>query len=149
MIDIIIVFACALCGFACGKYIEKRIRRKGEFYGDLVAYTAALKINIEEKQVELPQFNENFAAGCSGAFAEYLQTGSLKLHLPEQSRKEIENFFGSLGNSGSQLLASHINTYSAIFTELKRRQYENEVSKAGIYVKLAVLLGVMLGIVLI
>lgn len=149
MFDIIIIVVCAMCGYACGKFVEKHIKSKGLFYSDLVKYVGMLKINIEGKQIELPQFDRDFAVGCGSEFAEYLRSRTFKVKLPSYQKKEICDFFNGLNCVGLQQLTNHINTYSAVFEEMRRKQYDNEVAKSAVYVKLAVLAGVMVGIVLI
>ncbi|MCH5151174.1 MAG: hypothetical protein J1F65_00750 [Clostridiales bacterium] len=147
MLDIIILIACALCGYACGKYLEKRIKRKGEFYSDLNRYVALLKVNVEGRQVELSTFDSEFTTNCSPTFREYLQNRKWKCSLTAAQKSEVSSFFDNMDCVSSQQLRKHIDYYATLF-ETSKQTVEKEVTKSSIYVKLGILLGVMVGIVL-
>ena len=147
MLDIIILIACSLCGFACGKYLEKRTKRKGEFYSDLQRYVTLLKLNVEGKQVELFAFNEEFCQNCSEAFSHFLQEGKFKCAFSSLQKSNVDAFFNNLGCVSSEELVRHIDYYKAVF-EADAKKISDEVAKASIYTKLGILLGVMVGIVL-
>lgn len=147
MLDIIILIACSLCGFASGKYLEKRIKRKGEFYSDLQRYVTLLKVNIEGKQVELDCFNEEFCISSSDVFSEFLLEGKIKCALTSSQKSNVVAFFDNIGCVTSQELTRHIDFYKAVFDTDAKKIYE-ESTKASIYAKLGILLGVMIGIVL-
>ena len=147
MLDIIILIACALCGFACGKFLEKRTRRKGEFYSDLQRYITLLKVNVEGKQVELDDFNKEFCKNCSDSFCQYVQEGKIKCAFSNSQKSNVTAFFDNIGCVSSQELIRHIDYYKAVF-EADTKKITEEVSKASIYAKLGILLGVMVGIVL-
>lgn len=148
MIDIVILIVCATCGFVCGKYLEKRIKYKGNFYLDLNRYVTLLKVNIEGRQIELSKFNEEFCENCSPVFREYIQNDKIRCGLSSVQKSNVYAFFGNLSCVSSQELTKHIDYYSYIFAT-ENKQIESEVAKASIYVKLGILLGVMVGIVLI
>ena len=148
MLDIIILIACALCGFACGKYLEKRTRRKGEFYSDLQRYVTLLKVNVEGRQVELSSFNEQFCQSSSDMFSQYINNGKLKCSLSSLQKSNVDSFFRNIGCVSSQELIRHIDFYKGVF-DLDAKKISEDVSKALIYTKLGILLGVMVGIVLI
>ncbi|MCH5156947.1 MAG: hypothetical protein J1G02_03605 [Clostridiales bacterium] len=147
MLDIIILLACATCGFVCGRYLEKRIKRKGDFYSDLQRYVSLLKVNVEGKQVELAVFNEEFVKNSSDSFCKYINEGKLKCALSSLQRDNIDAFFNNIGCVNSQELIRHIDYYATVFASDAKKVSE-EVNKAAIYTKLGVLLGVMVGIVL-
>lgn len=147
MLDIIILIACSLCGFACGKYLEKRVKRKGEFYSDLQRYVTLLKVNIEGKQVELDSFNEEFCRSSSEAFSQYVLDGKVKCALTSLQKSNVVAFFDNIGCVTSQELIRHIEYYKTVF-EQDAKKISDEVTKASIYTKLGILLGVMVGIVL-
>ena len=149
MIDIIILIACTLCGFACGKYLEKRIKRKGEFFSDLTRYVMLLKINVEGRKVELPRFNEEFCTQCSEVFAEFLHEGKIRCSLNALQKNNVSKFFENLSCASSEELAKHIDYYSALLAADAKQVAEGEVAKASVYVKLGILFGMMVGIVLI
>ena len=147
MLDIIILIACALCGFVCGKYLEKRVKRKGEFYSDLNRYVALLKVNVEGRQVEMSTFDSEFTSNCSPTFCEYLQNRKWKCSLTSAQKSEVANFFDNMDCVSSQQLQKHIEYYASLF-EASKQTIEQDVAKSSIYVKLGILLGVMVGIVL-
>lgn len=148
MLDIIILIACALCGFACGKFLEKRIKRKGEFYSDLNRYVTLLKVNVEGRQVELSTYDAEFCSNCSTTFREYLQNRKLKCSLSSIQKGDVETFFNNLDCVSSQELSKHIDYYGSAFGAESKQVMDKEVAKSSIYVKLGILLGVMVGIVL-
>ena len=148
MTNIIIFIACTLCGFACGKYLEKRIKRKGEFYSDLTRYVMLLKINIDGRKLELSRFNEEFAEQCSPVFAEFIRDGKVKFGLNSQQKGNVTRFFDNLSCASSEELDKHIEYCSTLISADAKQVAEGEVAKASVYVKLGVLFGMMVGIVL-
>ena len=148
MIDIIIIIACTACGYLCGKFLERRIKRKGEFYRDLNRYVALLKVNVEGRQVELADFDDEFCQECSELFSHYLIERKLKCALSSLQKSNITAFFSNIGCVSSQDLIRHIDYYKVVF-ESDGKAISDEVSKSSIYSKLGILLGVMVGIVLI
>ena len=149
MIDIIILIACTVCGFACGKYLEKRIKRKGEFFSDLTRYVMLLKINVEGRKLELPRFNEEFSAQCSQVFADFLCDGKIRCSLSAIQKSNVTKFFENLSCASSEELDKHIEFYSAVLGADAKQVTDGEVAKASVYVKLGILFGMMVGIVLI
>ena len=147
MTNIIILITCALCGFACGKYLEKRTRRKGEFYSDLRRYVDLLKVNVEGKQVELSAFNDEFCQNCSEVFCHFIQENKIKCALSKQQKSNVTSFFNNIGGISSQELIKHIDYYKVVLDD-DAKKISDDVSKASIYAKLGIFLGVMIGIVL-
>lgn len=148
MLDIVVIIVCSLCGFAIGKYVERRVKAKSDFLSDLVRYTELFRLNIDGRQVELDKFNKEFAENCSVAFREYLTDGKIRCGLSNAEKTSLKNFYDNIGAVGSRELKSHIDYYSAIFSSQNKSATE-QASKASVYVKLGILLGVMVGIVLI
>lgn len=147
MTNIILLIACILCGYACGKYVEKRVKRKGEFFADLYRYAASLKANVDGRRVELDKFNDEFTSGCSSVFRSYLVEGKIKCSLSAVQKSNITNFFRNLSCASSKELTEHLEYFSTQFESESKVIFENEVSKASVYVKLGILLGAMIGIV--
>lgn len=147
MIDIIILIACILCGFACGKCFEKRAKCKGEFYNDLIRYLSLLKINVEGRKLELTRFNEEFSSQCSQVFGDFLREGKFKFSLSALQKGNVAKFFDNLSCASSSELNKHIDYYNGVLTA-DAKQAESEVAKASVYVKIGLLLGLMAGIVL-
>ena len=147
MTNIILLLACSLCGFAIGKYIEKRTKRKGEFYSDLSRYVALMKINIKGRKVELPRFNAEFCVGCSRVFADFITDNELKCTLKQSQKNNIIQFFENLSCATSEALEKHIEYYAEIFSA-DSKEITKEVASASIYSKLGLLLGMIVGILL-
>lgn len=149
MLDIILVVCCILGGFAVGKYVESKIGEKGKFYKDLVRYVATLRDNVNGKQLELLQFNNEFAKSSCKSFAEYISTGKLRLRLSKAQRENVATFFDNLDCASSQALLQHLDYQGKILVEDGKSVLEREVAKASICSKLGMLLGAMIGILLV
>ena len=147
MTNIILLLACSLCGFAIGKYLEKRIKRKGEFYNDLTRYVALMKINIKGRKVELAKFNAEFAVGSSKVFADYVIDGELKCALKQSQKNNVTQFFENMSCATSDALEKHIEYYAEIFAT-DAKDITKEVASVSIYSKLGLLLGMIVGILL-
>ncbi|MCH5160074.1 MAG: hypothetical protein J1F66_04410 [Clostridiales bacterium] len=148
MIDIIILITCILCGFACAKYLEKRVRSKGEFYNDLARYIMLLKINVEGRKLEIGKFNEEFSGQCGQLFRNFLVDGKIRCSLNAMQKGNVTNFFDNLSCGSSEELGKHIDYYGVLINADAKQVTESEVAKASIYVKLGILFGMMVGIVL-
>ena len=148
MLDIIILIACTLCGFACGKYLEKRVKRKGEFYDDLTRYVMLLKINVEGRRLEISSFNDEFYSQCSPIFADFLRDGKIRCSLNAMQKGNVSRFYDTLSFSSSEELSKHIEYYGALINADAKQVADGEVAKASVYVKLGILFGMMVGIVL-
>ncbi len=149
MIDIVVLIACTLCGYLCGKYIEKRILDKNNFYQDLRKYISLLKENVAGKQLELDKFNRNFSENCSKVFAEYLNDNKLKCKVGAAQRKNLEEFFGNLVCVSSEQLSNHIEFFEKVLSEDIKFVKEQEVAKSSVYSKVGALIGAIVGILLI
>ena len=148
MINIIILIACTLCGFACGKYLEKRVKRKGEFYNDLTRYVLLLKINVACRKLEIGKFNDEFSEQCSPIFKDFLFDGKIKCSLNAIQKSNLTKFFDNLSCSSSEELGKHIDYYTVLINADAKQVTEGEVAKASVFAKLGILFGMMVGIVL-
>lgn len=146
MINIIIIICCVFAGFAVGKFVEKRILEKGQFYQDLTTYMSLLSDNVNGRQLELAKFDGEFAQNCGRAFAAYLLNKEFKVHLSKAQKANIARFFANLDCVSSQSLVEHINYCSKTLTADCQNVLQNEVAKASVYAKLGMLLGAMVGI---
>ncbi|MCM1534002.1 MAG: hypothetical protein NC099_05045 [Corallococcus sp.] len=149
MTDIILFVACALLGYAVGKYFEKRVKEKGDFYSDLKRYVALFRENIVGRQVELNKFNEEFCSACSDGFAAYIACGKIKCRLTTAQRNNLSAFFDNLDCVSSQQLGNHLDYSFKILSDDCNAVLSNEVAKSNVYGKLGLLFGAMVGIVLI
>ena len=147
MTNIILLLACSLCGFAIGKFLEKRIKCKGEFYSDLTRYVGLMKINIKGRKVELNRFNTEFCSASGKVFANYITCGELKCSLKQSQKNSVKQFFENLSCATSEALEKHIEYYSEIFAA-DSKEITKEVASASIYSKLGLLLGMIVGILL-
>lgn len=148
MTDIIVLLACAFCGFAVGKYLERRVRCKKAFFEDANKYIELFKVNISGRQLEVNAFNEEFGKNYSGAFAEYVKGVKGKFNLTSTEKLLLDNFFQCLNAVSSQELQKQLDFNARPVKELAVK-YSEQSSKASIYPKLGLLMGVMAGIVLI
>lgn len=148
MIDIIVVIACTLCGFVIGKYMERQVRAKAAFFADVSKYLSLFCLNIDGRQLEVGVFNREFAENCSAPFAEYLTTGKTRCRLSSAEKVEVKSLFEGLGAVSSRELKKQLD-YRSVYFEEQNKKYSEQSSKASIYPKLGILLGVMAGIVLI
>lgn len=149
MINIIIIIVCALCGFLLGRAIQRNVAQKCDFYKDLSRYVDLFKINVTGKQIELAQFNANFAENCSNVFSQYLSVGKFPMRLATREKQDIAVFFDGVASFGSAELIKHLDYYSNIFARISKSAMEVELKRAALYSKLGILLGVMIGILFI
>lgn len=148
MTDIIVIIICSLCGFALGKYFEKRVKGRASFFDDLCKYISRFKVNLSGRQLERRQFDEEFAAECGTVFAEYLLNGKFRCSLTKEEKRLAEQFFGGLDAVNTEELKKHLDYYGYL-TERQAESVSQKASKASVYPKLGILSGVMIGIVLI
>ena len=148
MIDIIILLACTLCGFACGKYVEKRIKRKGEFYADLTRYVLLLKTNVDGRKLEISEFNKEYLSQSGQIFGNFLVNRRIACSLNSTQKNNVTKFFDNLSCASSDELRKHIDYYSDIFNSEAKQVVDSEVANASVYAKLGILLGMIVGIVL-
>lgn len=149
MIHIIIIIACAICGFLLGKAVQRSILQKCSFYKDLARYADLFKINVAGKQIELAQFNANFSDGCTQPFARYLLDGKFPVGISASEKRDVNSFFEGIAKYGSAELVKHIDYYCGVFDKYFKSATETEFRRAAIYPKLGILGGVMLGILFI
>ena len=148
MTDIVVILACSLCGFAIGKFLERLICGKAAFFSDVNRYLTLFVVNIDGRQLEIDAFNKDFKTSCGSAFAEYLDGGKMRLKLSQSEKKELKSFFDDLSAVSSQDLKKQIECHKAFFA-VREKIYSEQASKASVYSKLGILLGVMVGIVLV
>ena len=148
MTDIVAIIACALCGFALGKYFERRVRSKFMFCSDLCKYLALFKVNLDVRQLEIDKFNKDFCANCSEVFCEYIEKGKTRCSLNTREQNYVKTFFEGLNAVSTHELKKHVDYYEAIFADMNK-EANDQARRASVYVKLGILLGVMVGIVLI
>ena len=147
MTDIVILIACSLCGFACGRLVEKRCLRRAEFVADLDKYVALFRANIEGRQIEKELFDREFCQNCSDVFREYMQTGKLRCKLSSAFQKDLDIFWNGLSCVNTDELKKNVDFFANIVSqELKKIQQDK--GKLSVYTKLGILLGVTVGIVL-
>ena len=83
-----------------------------------------------------------------GGFSDYLTNGKCKCKLSKNQKKNLLDFFGNLDCVSSVQLSEHLDYYGKILEDDCRQVTEKEASRAGVYGKLGMLLGAMLGIML-
>lgn len=141
----IIIFICTtLCGFLCGKFIQKGVLQRQQLFSDVVRYVALLKINVQGKQKELRQFNAEFAQNCSQVFADYLSESKLP-RMNALQKKLVADFFGNLDCISGNELLQHMEMFETQFADCLK-DCDAEAKKSSVYVKTGLLLGAMAGI---
>lgn len=135
-----------MCGYALGKYLEKRSVEKGQFYQDLRKYVSQLKENIGGRNLEIDSYNSSFASNSSRIFADYLMAGKIKCRLSDTQKNNLNEFFGSLDCVSSEQLSAHIEYYEKVLLEDLRYVQEKEVARAAVYGKVGALIGAIIGI---
>lgn len=144
MTRIILLICCILCGFLIGRYLQKQVQAKNQMYLDLLKYIAALKLNVNGRQVELERFNADFCVNCSGAFCSVLQQIKYP-HLKADKRKTVQDFFANLNCASGNQLLQHLEFYEAQLRP-DAEQCAQAAAKSSVYVKIGILLGAMVGI---
>lgn len=124
--------------------MQKQAIAKNLMYLDLLKYIAALKLNVNGRQLELARFNADFCTNCSGAFCAALQQNKYP-RLKADKRKTVQDFFANLNCASGNQLLQHLEFYE---TQLRPDAEEcaQAAAKSSVYVKIGILLGAMAGI---
>lgn len=133
-----------MCGFLVGRFLQKQVIAKNQMYLDLLKYVAALKLNVNGRQVELAVFNADFCANCSEPFAALLQQNKYP-RMPADKRKTVQDFFANLNCASAGSLLQHLEFYEAQLRP-DAEQSAQVAAKSSVYAKIGILLGAMVGI---
>lgn len=142
------LFCAILAGFLVGKHLEQRQTKRWQFFVDLKKYLVLLKSNIKSKRVELQTFNTQFAQSCSGVFCKFLQDQNQLSFLTKKQGQLVLSLFNSLHATTSAELLNNIDFYEQQIN-LDFDAISNNYRSRDVFVKLAVLGGVVVGILLI
>lgn len=145
--SVLIVVCCVLAGYLCGRYVKSFALRKKMFFADICKYVAEFGNNVNGRQIEMHDFNENFALRCSDVFAQYLCYDKLPTFSADD-KNAVNDFFVGLNGATSIDLASHLDYYGKVFAE-RLAVAQSEADKSAVYPKLGLLLGLMIAILLI
>ena len=147
MINIIVLFCTILAGFLVGKHLERRQTNRWKFFCDLQKYVILLKTNIKTRRLEFDTFNQNFSLSCSNVFSKFLrERGSLSFLTQNQSQLVL-SLFNCLSATTSSELLNNLDFYEQQIN-LEFSQISNEYRSRHAFVKLAILGGVVVGILL-
>ncbi|MCM1395424.1 MAG: hypothetical protein NC132_04845 [Corallococcus sp.] len=113
-------------------------------YLDLLKYIAALKLNVNGRQVELEKFNADFCVNCSGAFSAALCQNKFP-RMKSDKRKTVQDFFANLNCASGNQLLQHLEFYESQLRP-DAEQCAQSAAKSAVYVKIGMLLGAMIGI---
>ncbi len=147
MTNIIILFLAILVGFLVGRHLERRQTNRWQFFCDLQKYITLLKSNVKTKRIELQSFNVNFATNCSGVFARFLfERGQLPF-LTKHQVQLVMSLFNSLSATTSCELLNNLDFYEQQ-VNMEFNSISNDYRSRHAFVKLAILAGVVVGILL-
>lgn len=145
MTGILVLICCILCGFCVGLFLQRRQTEQVAFLTDLTNYLSLLRVNVDGKRLPLPQFDSQFCQRAGESFKQYL-CGNKSVPLSATDGKIVASFFDGLKcNTGAELVR-HIEYYQQVFAQVSARYLQNAEKQRGMYIKLGVLLGAMIGV---
>ena len=113
---------------------------------DLSNYVALLRLNLDTKRRPIKEINKEFGEKCGKAFRTYLTDPTAYIPTDKQLRADVVAFTQGLSCGSSSELAKHLDYYGKMFAELADKAEKDGKSKSGLFVKLGLLLGAMVGI---
>ncbi|MDD4291236.1 MAG: stage III sporulation protein AB [Clostridia bacterium] len=149
-----IVFSMGYVSFAIGRMYRRKVR----FYEELLAFIAALKIDINYKQSLIADFAGSFA--CSSELTEILELFASNKAEPcgaaivlkifgDEENAEIEEFFSYLGKSDAVAQTSHLDFYAIRFEERLCTAKQKLQSEGRLYAKLGIMLALFICLIII
>lgn len=144
MSGILLLICCILCGFCVGLFLQRRERDNVTFVEDLLRYIDLLRVNIDTERKSLAAFDSEFVARCGKQFSDYRSgTGGAP---GKRTGKLADDFFdGVVACNNSQQLAKHLDYYKAVVAA-QLAEMSCGGKRKGLYVKLGLLLGAMVGL---
>lgn len=145
MSGILLLICCILSGFFVGLFLQRRKAEQVAYLKDLTNYLSLFRANVNSKRIPLPRFNQDFAKRCSSTFAESLQ-GDISLPFPKNDAQQIIAFFDGLTCANSIELGKHLDYYEKVFAQMANGYFTQADKQKGMYVKLGILTGAMVGV---
>lgn len=152
----------ALVACYVGVLIKKRYKTRVEFFKSACNFTQTLSTELSMKKTPMPDVAQKFLQGREGEFEKtvenwmsYIKRGEQitfeKMQIPllkNEEKKQIVEFFSSLGKTDLQDQLAHVAYYQNLFLQ-KSKICEEESKKLGnMYFKLCVLLGIAIMLIL-
>lgn len=144
MSGILLLICCILCGFCVGLFLQRRERDCVAFVEDLLRYIDLLRVNIDTERKSLAAFDSEFVTRCGKPFAGY-RTGTGGAPSKRTGKLADDFFDGAVACNNSQQLAKHLDYYKAVVTA-QLAEMSGGGKRKGLYVKLGLLLGAMVGL---
>lgn len=144
MSGILLLICCILCGFCVGLFLQRREKDCMTFVEDLLRYIDLLRVNIDTERKSLAVFDGEFISRCGKQFSDY-RSGTGGAPSKRTGKLADEFFDGVVACNNSQQLAKHLDYYKAVVAaQLAEMSYGGK--RKGLYVKLGLLLGAMVGL---
>ena len=149
MTDILLLICSIFVGLLLGLFLQRREKEANEFVKDLSSYVQILRLNLDTKRRPIKEINKEFMDSCGKGFKLFLQAPySTKIPVDKQLRTDVIMFVDGLRCDSSAELVKHLDYYGTLFS-LRSDKVDNEAKKkSGLFVKLGLLLGAMVGILL-
>lgn len=145
MSGILLLICCILCGFCVGLFLQRRERDCVTFVEDLLRYIDLLRVNIDTERKSLAAFDSEFISRCGKQFSDY-RSGTGGGAPNKRTGKLADDFFdGVVACNNSQQLAKHLDYYKAVVAA-QLAEMSCGGKRKGLYVKLGLLLGAMVGL---
>lgn len=128
-----------------GLFLQRRERDCVTFVEDLLRYIDLLRVNIDTERKSLAAFDSEFISRCGKQFSDY-RSGTGGGAPNKRTGKLADDFFdGVVACNNSQQLAKHLDYYKAVVAA-QLAEMSCGGKRKGLYVKLGLLLGAMVGL---
>lgn len=125
-----------------GLFLQRREKDCVTFVEDLLRYIDLLRVNIDTERKSLAVFDSEFISRCGKQFSDYRSgTGG----APSKRTLADDFFDGVVACNNSQQLAKHLDYYKAVVAA-QLAEMSCGGKRKGLYVKLGLLLGAMVGL---
>lgn len=145
MSGILVLICCILVGFCVGLFLQRRKTDNLSFVEDLLKYIELFRVNVTTGRKTIQGFDEEFAATCGRAFADY--KNNLSSGLDKDVKTLADEFFvGAEQANNSQQLLKHLDYFQTKVGSKYAEFSKNADKQKGLYVKLGLLTGAMVGL---
>lgn len=128
-----------------GLFLQRREKDCVTFVEDLLRYIDLLRVNIDTERKSLAAFDSEFISRCGKQFSDY-RSGTGGGAPNKRTGKLADEFFdGVVACNNSQQLAKHLDYYKAVVAA-QLAEMSCGGKRKGLYVKLGLLLGAMVGL---
>lgn len=145
MSGILVLICCVLVGFCVGLFLQRRKTDNLSFVEDLLKYIELFRVNVTTGQKTIEDFDKEFLSACGKAFADY--KNGLSVGLDKSVKALADEFFvGAEQANNSQQLLKHLDYFCAKAQSKYAEVSKNADKQKGLYVKLGLLTGAMVGL---